>query len=484
MYRVIVVDDEPWSLIGMRKFLEYGKNRFEIIFETTDPVAALEKIVEERPELVFTDVRMPVISGIELVHRVRELGLDTDFVVFSGYAEFSYVQQALREGVIDYQLKPLEMHKAEEMLDRLYDKLEEKRNAGDLSFYLALRENGKGNRELFRSRFRHAVYQNYQAVTVYFKSTECNLEPIDLGENVQYFRLKLGPRKCIFVINSEEDKSESIRLALLKQGSMIDRAGIGLCCGNAENLNVLIKTSELAGNDYFITSSKRISIYREKKKNLVNQLSQTLSDALLKSQLQKFKEILHGLTDYFSARNMGAEDAAYLWNRMVAPLTNYTEKAGIESDIVFLNPFDLCEKFEDLKAMGDYWYDLLSPLDTDQGGTVNDKFQEMLHYIDHHYAEDLFLNELCDQFYINISYCCKLFRRITDMTFSQYITHLRIKKACSLIQNHEALSIADVCERVGYNDYFYFTKVFKKSMGCTPSEYKKHGRLEGEGCHA
>lgn len=472
MYRVIVVDDEPWSLIGIRKFLEYGKNRFEIIYETTDPVEALKRIEEDRPEVVFTDVRMPDISGIELVHKVREMGLETVFVVFSGYAEFSYVQQALREGVIDYQLKPLEMYKAEEMLDRLYRKLEEKRNTSDLNLYLSLREKRNNAVELLQARFPHSFYEKWQAVTVYFKDTDCEMSAFAVGDGVQYTRLKIGPRKCIFLLNSIEDKSGLISAALHDRKQMIDKAGISRP-GGAESFMTLMRTSDLAAEDCFINPKERISIYREPKRQLADNLAQSLKEALDKCHFSKFRELIHGLTDYFAAGDMGIEDAAFLWNKLVTPFSEYAEKAGIEDDLQFLDSHALGERFEDLKTMGEYWYELLLPSDTDSAGTANEKFQEMLSYIDHHYAEELFLNELCDQFFINISYCCKLFRRTTNMTFSRYITHLRLEKACALLKSNDSMSIAEVCEHVGYNDYFYFARVFKKSIGCTPSEYKR-----------
>lgn len=472
MYRVIVVDDEAWSLIGIRKFLEYSKTRFQIIFETTDPVEALEKIREERPDVVFTDVRMPEISGIDLMHKVREMEIDTDFVVISGFAEFSYVQQALQEGAIDYQLKPLDMQKASEMIDKLYQKLENKRGINDLSFYISLQDGRYNNKYLLQARFKHGLYKEYRVVTVYFKSSEFDMLLFDLGEKAQYTGLRLGPRKCIFIINSNEDKSEQIYAHLFEKENVIDKAGISLPGCSADSLLMQIETSELASSDCFINPSKRISKFRKSKKGLVNQLYQKTAEALENRQFQHFKEIILGLTDYFTVNDMGITDAVLLWSKIVLYLSSHSETDDTAMDLELLSPRELSEKFVNLEAMGEYLCAQFSDPESEQAGAVNHKFHEMLHYIDNHYAEDLFLKELCNQFFINMSYCCELFRKVTDMTFSQYITNLRIKKACELLQNN-GLSIAAVCERVGYNDYFYFNKVFKRNIGCTPSEYRK-----------
>lgn len=100
----------------------------------------------------------------------------------------------------------------------------------------------------------------------------------------------------------------------------------------------------------------------------------------------------------------------------------------------------------------------------------------LLRHVDERYMDSLNLQELCDRFYINVSYCCELFRKETKQTFTQYITRLRMDHAKELLAT-TLLPLKDVCERIGYNDYFYFDKVFKKNIGCTPSEYRR--RAEG-----
>lgn len=148
MYRVIVVDDEIWSLIGMRKILEPYAEFFEIVCETTNPIEAMEQICAQHPDVVFTDVRMPEISGLELMHKVREAGIRTEFIVISGFAEFSYVQQAMREGATDYQLKPFDKNAMKTMLEKLLQKLEKQQEEKDLELYLQLRDKKKMEKRL------------------------------------------------------------------------------------------------------------------------------------------------------------------------------------------------------------------------------------------------------------------------------------------------------------------------------------------------
>ena len=96
----------------------------------------------------------------------------------------------------------------------------------------------------------------------------------------------------------------------------------------------------------------------------------------------------------------------------------------------------------------------------------------MLDYIEDHFSDDISLKELANIFSINFSYSCVLFKKVTGRTFSEYLTDARMKKAVEFLSD-KTLSIAVICFRIGYNDYYYFNKVFKKHYGITPLSYRK-----------
>ncbi|WP_438347978.1 response regulator transcription factor [Paenibacillus sp. FA6] len=473
MYRVVIVDDEPWALIGIRKLIERNGNKFKIICETTEPLKALEVICEEYPDVVFADIRMPDMTGIELMQRTRALERDVDFVVISGFADFSYVQQALQEGAMDYQLKPLDMEKAQEMLDKLYKKLENKRSTNDLSHYISLLEEYTEIQLILNSRFRHKPYKRYQVVTVYFKSAEYDeVGLLELESKVQLTTLKLGPKKCVFIINSDADQSGLIYRSLTSKENIVDRAGISLSSDGTNHISMLLKTSDIASNDCFVDRSRRISQYSKGKKNLVKQFAEGLIEALERVQYKNLKDFTSGISDFFTVNQLGIEDAVSLWNEIVMHTSKDNESSSRMMDFEFLDYSEMKEKFMNLEMLCEYVFEQLSYLERDQLGDANTKFNELLQYIDKHFHEELYLKDLSTKYFINVSYCCELFKKVTSMTFSQYITDLRMKKAVELLQNSN-LSIAEVCKCVGYSDYFYFNKVFKRNMGSTPSKYRK-----------
>lgn len=99
-------------------------------------------------------------------------------------------------------------------------------------------------------------------------------------------------------------------------------------------------------------------------------------------------------------------------------------------------------------------------------------FEKLVNYIDNHFYEKLTLHDLAHKYNFNPNYCCYLFSKHKNTTFSQYVTNLRIDKAKQLIETTD-FTLEKIADVVGFHDYFYFSKVFKKSCGISPKEYKK-----------
>ena len=109
---------------------------------------------------------------------------------------------------------------------------------------------------------------------------------------------------------------------------------------------------------------------------------------------------------------------------------------------------------------------------------TNQSFQRLIQYVNENYSKHLNLKDLCAQFYINMNYCCALFKRNLGSTFSEYLLKLRIQKASELILT-TTLPIQQIAELTGYNDYYYFQRVFKKYYGVTPFRYRNGKGEEG-----
>lgn len=139
MYTAVIIDDEKWTLIDVKKTFPWEECGFAIVGETMSAQNALEVIQEQRPDFIITDIRMPKLSGIELIKKIRELKIDTEVIVISGFASFEYARSMLEYGAFAYCLKPLQRTECEKVFRRLRAKLDEKTSAqsGDPLFVQA-----------------------------------------------------------------------------------------------------------------------------------------------------------------------------------------------------------------------------------------------------------------------------------------------------------------------------------------------------------
>ncbi len=131
MLKVLLVDDEPWVLRGLRGFFASMEDRYSVVGEAANGRDALAAAQEKEPDIVISDIRMPDMDGLEFVAALREQGMKAKVIMLSGYAEFEYARQALRLDVENYLLKPLDRRELREALEKIEAEME-KETAKDL----------------------------------------------------------------------------------------------------------------------------------------------------------------------------------------------------------------------------------------------------------------------------------------------------------------------------------------------------------------
>lgn len=127
MIKLIIVDDDEILLEGLSTYIERQQDRIDLVGKCCNGVDALEMIKCLRPDVVITDIRMPLMDGIELLEQIKCLDFDVEVIILSAYDEFSYAQRAIKSGVFDYVLKPIELDKLDEALEKVSAKVAERK---------------------------------------------------------------------------------------------------------------------------------------------------------------------------------------------------------------------------------------------------------------------------------------------------------------------------------------------------------------------
>jgi two-component system, response regulator YesN len=122
MLKAVIVDDEYIVLEGLKRVINWSENGIDLVGTAKDGNSGLSLFYSEKPDIIFTDIRMPGINGLKLIEEVMDIAPDTICVVMSGHREFEYVKQALKIGVADYLVKPITVQMIEETIDKIKKK--------------------------------------------------------------------------------------------------------------------------------------------------------------------------------------------------------------------------------------------------------------------------------------------------------------------------------------------------------------------------
>lgn len=477
MYSVIIVDDEPWAIKGIRNAFDWSKYGFEITGQFTSAHKAFDFICKEAPDLVFTDIRMPEISGLDLMRKTKEKGLDVEFVIVSGFSEFAYAQEALRHGALDYYLKPIDIDMADPLIGKLAGHFSKKKSVKNNLILEALTSTEKSELNRLTALLDPSSDYYFRVVIVYSNSEKKNESGISFFEPKHTLRVEFGSRKTLYILKSEERTNLEHGLDSSAFTSPdIKAVGISSISDHVEQLAKLIKEADIAASKIFLGEEKGVFVYEQKQEWLKPHID-AISSMVQEKKFDEIDDIMDRLLLVFRERRLGMCEVVYLWNQMVGVLMGiyYEELRYLELD--FLNYSELKERFENFESLCCFLHDVLIYIKQLNGQTIQEAdihsfFTQMVKYIDNHYQQKLYLKDLSSRFFINQVYCCQLFKKNLNRTFSEYVTELRIKKACELLKNTE-LSIEEIATKVGYIDYYYFNKVFKKQCGITPTKFRK-----------
>ena len=475
MYKVLLVDDEPWALSGIRDTFQWDKFGFEVLAETTVAAEALDIIFRENPDVVFTDIRMPGISGIDLMQKVREEGIDTEFVVVSGFGEFSYAQQAMRQGAFDYCLKPLDFEYADKLLLKIFQYLENKNNYKKSALFEALIENKGDQRETLQKLGLDTTCKYYQSI-VLLSNSEINLDSlrIEFTTPINKIEVKLGPRKLFYLMNLDTDIKKLLDLSEISDVCI----GISGLSSSPNDAEILYYEADIAANSYFLYNECKV--YKYKKRNLgpVNLLVDKIFFAIENCRQDDLIKLLDEMPIFFKVNGLGIEDIVYLWNQLVAYISKRYDSEQLNGEFEFIDYTQMLIQFKNIKAVCEYLKnDILNmpdSIDIIAGNSedTNSDFTNLISYINEHCREQLYLRDIAKMFYMNPNYCCRLFKKYTGRTFSEYLNNLRMERAVALLRTTD-LTIEEIAQKAGYNDYFYFIKLFKKNQGAPPAKFRK-----------
>ncbi len=527
-YKILFVDDEIWIREKLKTIIDWKAHSFFLAEPAADGEEALNRIESESPDILITDINMPFISGAELIKRAKEIKPDIVCIALSGYSDFKYVRSALLAGAIDYLLKPISASDLLLILSKAVDEANKKQaekrqknllqeeisrvssaaldrefsnlifaNADKSETEYALLDDfelrfpgfslvlfhtanlGKKAREIFSVRTDELVFKIKDKISRHFPENK-HIVFNYIYRNNFFFMItaesesSLRPELHFLLDQLSHDLKSPVRAIISsyyysfkKLNEAYDEVLMTLYCQPYAINNEVIYAGE------FECKKAEMKISPEQEKQL--------SLALSSKNQQRFEEVL------FEEIAL-VKSAEQLWNfielRQVCDAVSWIIRTGgLKSDnlnrlnldalnealITAVSDYDLKEVISIIRQMMD---EVFSQDTSNQGDTVRSTVHKVKEYIDKHYAEDLSLNFLADEFHIDSAYLSRIFKEEFDLNLILYLSHQRIEHAIEYMKNTD-LNLTEIAALVGYGDYGYFNRVFKKIKGISPREYRE-----------
>lgn len=494
--KIFIVEDEVFALKTLCKKVSDLSPDYEIVGTAADGVEALPRILETSPAVVITDIRMSRMDGLTLIQKMKEAGASAIPVVISGYQEFEYAKQAMHLGVKDYLLKPIEMNELKECLESCRKRLEKARvpqniysffsgnepldigsitsggsilicyfifctplsNAGSLLHPVA----GYIPNSVIQDYFtRHVpgntvlsfdgIFSNEKVVLLDFggspEETEILLQGIT-GELTGHFDL---PVTCYYMSSPPEVLGPNIQSA--HQNCVRNTVlGISRCCHTlppsepAENVTDLIELLTL--------------LIRQDDRDLIH-------SNILRLCMKWERE----------QRTIVASQADLIFI-LKALAQNFHDRKERRIDSVFYveNIYCFSSSFEELASNFSL---LLTELFGAQGAAEDQslKGEQLVEKIEAYFRDNLShsitLQLLADEMNVSKVHLCRVFKKYRNMTPIDSFNRMKIERARELLTQFTALPLQKISDMLGFSDVYYFSKVFKKIEGVSPSAYRK-----------
>ncbi len=539
MYKVLIVDDEKIVRIALKTLIHWEEYGFLIVGGAADGLSALSMVEKHCPEVLITDLKMPKMDGIALIKKLKENGYGGKIIVLSNYGEFELVREAMKLGIYDYILKlTLKSEDFVSMMQEIAGEISEEKNRNEKKLVEKIRLNE--SREALKSIFLKELLTeetfDLQKASQSAKllGIECDyrnfyllyilLEPFD-GSNANTLisdrkLLSFSVANIIFEIIGNKPGMEVVEISPDRSAAIIPAGDASelndKAFQSAVNISRSIKTylnitvSIVVGKEFqgytgmremfkLCTEYADIRFYTgfgsviKVELPLKRGTPEALADLSGKTgktlqRLLEFSEVEQACAEVERYLGCAAEEnfESSELKKQILQMTDGLEKALLESgrqEDAFRKGFEEeVLKSETITGVKNRFIHAMKCLGREIEEERKQRHRKEItlitEYLNKNYDRKISLNDIARQVNLNESYLCRMFKKETGQSLMNFLNNIRMERAGEFLKKPDA-SIKDVAAAVGVIDPFYFSKIFNKYHGISPTDYKK--RMLGRG---
>lgn len=512
--RLLLVDDEVYTREGIRGDIDWDSLGITHVLEAKNGQEAFEIAIENPIDILLTDVRMPIMNGIDLAYKIQSLYVDCRIVFMSGYSDKEYLKAAIELNAVRYIEKPLDLDELYAALQKSIRLLEKERQQQSfLSSSISMVHNTlcqeltKRHPEpqlLFQLLQEHypnfPIYANvYQTLLIKKVS---GVGPFGAYLPFESLReiMKTYPGPSIFGYKDEEyilihlaeqpirtmveafELREKIEHKLVSSTEFVFL--IGTAVSNLLDLAESYENAVIHSTQLFIQPNQKVIFHSSThyKPYVFDELLYTqFKHALSQYELDTAKDIIKNLSYDLRHQETLMEDQikSYFYHFLLLIYSNLFADSPM--------PLEVSRRFFSFHRLDELEQFLLEKLDQNNavesafGVVLSPSCQHIVDVIHQNYKDsDLSLASISDEVHLSLSHMCVLFKKETNTTVNQYMTQYRIRQSLSLLLEDDA-KLHFIAFQVGFKDGNYYAKLFKKIMGVTPTAYREtvlHAKMD------
>lgn len=514
--KVLIVDDDRIIREDIKHLINWESNGYELIADAANGMEALEIIHSTHVDIIFTDIYMPVMNGVELIKAVKRESQETQIIVMSNYDDFSYVKDAMKYGALDYFLKyQINDSSLLTILNSAASEVEKARKENKEKSYLmkvAYQEKRKNQKHFFKELINGCYVPEFAVkkaeeleielpgwdfLTIYVQlEPQTEINAIDFNsvfQNVTHYNIILDEEMAFLVHFNEKSylfMQNEIR-DIVKKLSDCLRCTKNIIvysynCIHLKSLSSEISEMRNASKLYFYTGTDSMHLNQNSypfRKELddkkLEELENRIINAVKRAGCEEFNDAVHSLVlDFCNQKyhpDIVVSELKLLLQRIIKVIRGFhhynTDVLTLLNNLLY----ELDSKFITLYEIEDKLKEILKRYFERSEQSVPDvtktEISNAIKYIQKNYKKNITLAELAE--YVNLSknHLCMLFKQETGENFTDYVNKLRINEAKLLIAEKN-YHVKEASYEVGINNERYFCKLFKKFTGCSPMEYK------------
>lgn len=476
LYSVVILDDEEWIVRGLAEMIDWKEYGFVVSGLYTDPEEALRKMRETEPDLLLLDIHMPKISGDIMMEMIREEGIPTEFILLSGYSDFSVAQKAINHGAHGYLLKPLKKAELIAALQRVKKTFEERKER-NLEIPIDPMNRDAFFQHAWDNATRQAATEKHYQLLLTDSDFPAKLPAIPgviFSNPVHIY----GGRILYMAVSHTEEAVQASYMDMLKSWSKGQGISLGMSRqGTSSNeYHNLFRQANCALCCAHLQNKIDCYLYTPPDMQEVSRWTQTLQKLYQSKDQAKLYWELSQLMDEWKIHGNPASVLMLILQLtyMMMPengMERKTEEMNLEK---FLYD-DVSSKFANVKEIFDYLLQLLNTEDVEEESIIHipATVSKLKQYLYDHFSEELNLTRISREFYLTPSYLCEIFKKYTGCTITAYLLKIRMEKASDMLL-HTDLSLVEIAAQVGYSDYNYFSRLFKRYFNVSPNSFRKN----------